>query len=69
MIGDFLKEGFKICEEAEIAGMSLAGMPPNARGLDMAAGALPIQPEMMMRAQPAPAMAYTNKPQPSHRFG
>ncbi len=66
MIGDFLKEGFKICEEAEIAGMSLAGMPPNARGLDMAAGALPIQPEMM-KPTPAPVMSY--KPQPSHRFG
>jgi hypothetical protein len=66
MFGELFDKGCELASNVIQTGMSLEGMPGNARGMDMAAGALPIQPEMM-RPAPAPAMSF--KPQPSHRFG
>ncbi|MBN8520530.1 MAG: hypothetical protein J0L77_01345 [Alphaproteobacteria bacterium] len=62
MLNELFDRGCELASNVMQTGMSLAGMPPNARGLDMAAGALPIQPQMIMRAEPVPVMAYTHKP-------
>lgn len=66
MFRELFDKGCELASNVIQTGMSLEGMPGNAHGLGMAAGALPIQPEMM-KPTPAPVMSY--KPQPSHRFG